>query len=319
MTEVQKGIGRYLLFLQAEQNKAKLTVSHYRDSLRFMLFLCPDFKRFKDFNKNSIKLYRQELNIYTTAQGRSLSTRTKNHHLSILRAFLRYLIQEEELDVHPPDRIKLSQEEERKVKVLQKDEVLALLAAPSKHTIKGLRDRAILNLFFSTGMRHAELQALNRRDVNFKTREMSIRGKGSKVRVVFLSDRAAKSIRDYMNRRNDHINPLFICDHNRALTAMPPGDNFRISYSQIYKIVSKYSRQVGLSILPSPHTLRHSFATDLLRNGADIRSVQEMLGHKDIVTTQIYTHVTNPQLKEIHRQFHDTRRHEQVGNNESVG
>ena len=233
-----------------------------------------------------------------------LYIRTKNHHLTILRAFLRYLVQEEEMDVYPPDRVKRFKEEQRKVKVLTAEELIRLLQAPDTSTKSGKRDSAILNLFFSTGLRLAELRSLNRKDLNFNTREISVRGKRSKLRVVFLSDVAVSALKDYLEIRLDHLHPLFIRDHGKALNMLPPGEDFRLSRISIYNVVKKYALQAGIVTDPSPHTLRHSFATDLLRNGADLRSVQELLGHKDLSTTQIYTHVTNTQLKEVHKKFH---------------
>jgi len=184
------------------------------------------------------------------------------------------------------------------------DELQALLSAPDITTKIGKRDKAMLELFFSTGLRLAELRSLNVDDLNYKTREISVRGKRGKIRVVFVSDRAVEALQRYMEIRLDHLSPLFIRNFEKANKALPPGEEFRLSRISIYEAVKKYARAAGIMSNPSPHTLRHSFATDLLRNGADLRSVQEMLGHKDLGTTQIYTHVTNPQLKEVHRKHH---------------
>ena len=208
------------------------------------------------------------------------------------------------MDVYPPDRVARLKEEQRKVKVLFSDELERLLTAPNTATKEGKRDAGMLHLFFSTGLRLAELRGLNRKDLNFTTREISVRGKRGKIRVVFISDRAADALREYLDCRLDHLNPLFIRHHDKASKAMPPGEEFRLSRISIYGAVKKYARLAGIVSDPSPHTLRHSFATDLLRNGADLRSVQEMLGHKDLSTTQIYTHVTNPRLKEVHKKYH---------------
>ncbi|MCK5017943.1 MAG: tyrosine-type recombinase/integrase, partial [Candidatus Peribacteraceae bacterium] len=209
----------------------------------------------------------------TTRKGTKLSVRTKNYHLTVLRAFLRYLLQDEELDVYPPDRVQRFKEEERQVKVLTMEELVRLLNAPSPTTKIGKRDSAILHLFFSTGLRLAELRSLNRKDLNFDTREISVRGKRGKIRVVFLSDTAVDNIKEYMECRLDHLSPLFIRNLNDAVNAMPPGEEFRLSRISIYNIVKKYALIAGIVSDPSPHTLRHSFATDLLRNGADLRSV----------------------------------------------
>lgn len=291
------------MYLQAEENKSPLTISTYRQSLNLLQELMPVHNPLL-ITKQSVRMYKSALHSYRTKRGNELAVRTKNHHLTILRAFLRYLIQEEELDVYPPDRVTRFKEEERQVKVLFKDDLDRLLAAPDLETKIGKRDKAMLELFFSTGLRLAELRSLDKNDLNFKTREISVRGKRGKIRVVFVSDRAAECVKHYLDCRVDHLSPLFIRDHDKAATAMPPGEEFRLSRISIYNAVKKYARAVGIMSNPSPHTLRHSFATDLLRNGADLRSVQEMLGHKDLGTTQIYTHVTNPQLKEVHQKHH---------------
>jgi len=244
------------------------------------------------------------LHTYKTKQGGELLLRTRNHHLTVLRAFLRYLSAEEEIDVYPPDRVKRFKEDQREVKVLTHEELQRLLEAPNIEDRVGKRDKAILQMFFSTGLRLAELRSLNRKDLSFKTREISVRGKRGKIRVVFLSDEAVSALEDYLTTRLDHLLPLFIRNPEKAVNIMPPGEEFRLSRISIYNIVKKYALVAGIVSDPSPHTLRHSFATDLLRNGADLRSVQELLGHKDLSTTQIYTHVTNPQLKEVHRKYH---------------
>ena len=303
-TKLSQAIDRYLVFLQAEENKSPLTISTYRQSLNLLLELTNVTDPLL-FDKSSIRIYKSALHSFRTKSDEELAIRTKNHHLTILRAFLRYLVQEEEMEVYPPDRVTRFKEDPRQVKVLFTDELERLLNAPDLDTKIGKRDSAILELFFSTGLRLAELRSLDRNDLNFKTREISVRGKRGKIRVVFISDKAKEALELYTDSRIDNIDPLFIRNHDQARNAMPPGEEFRLSRISIYNIVKKYARQAGIMSNPSPHTLRHSFATDLLRNGADLRSVQEMLGHKDLSTTQIYTHVTNPQLKEVHKKFHD--------------
>lgn len=302
-TPLQSAIDRYLEYLRAEENKSPLTIKSYTESLSLLARLCGTADPLA-ISKQSVRVFKSGLHAYRSKNGRELTIRSKNHHLTVFRAFMRYLIVEEEMEVFPPDRITRFKEEQRKVKVLFPEELRRLLDSPDTETRIGKRDSAILKLFFSTGLRLAELRSLNRRDLNFDTREISVRGKRGKVRVVFLSDDAAGALQSYLAVRLDHLSPLFIRDHDKAVTAMPPGEEYRQSANGIYRIVKKYALAAGIVTDPSPHTLRHSFATDLLRNGADLRSVQEMLGHKDLSTTQIYTHVTNPQLKEVHRKYH---------------
>ncbi len=303
-TPLADAVDAYLLFLQAEENKSKLTIKSYRESLNLFLTVSP-IRSLKDICKESVRLYKQALHEFRQKKtGKELGIRTKNHHLTILRAFLRYLVQEEELDVYPPDRVKRFKEEPRKVKVLYAEDLGRLLQAPDCTTKEGMRDSAILQMFFSTGLRLAELRSLNRKDLNFSTREISVRGKRSKLRVVYLSDTCVAALQSYLGVRLDHLEPLFINYFHKAVNAMPPGETFRMSANNIYRIVKKYALAAGIMSAPSPHTLRHSFATNLLQNGADLRSVQELLGHKDLSTTQIYTHVTNPQLKKVHERFH---------------
>src|SRR3989344_5401633 len=304
-----QAIDRYLLWLESELGKSPLTVKNYHHQLK-------DFAGAATVNspakieKQTIQHYKQYLHRFKDPHGSELTVRTKNHRLTVLRAFLRYLVQEEELDVYPPDRVTRFKQDPRQVKVLFGDQIHRLLEAPDTKTIRGKRDGAILQTFFSTGMRLSELASLDCNDMNFSTREISVRGKRGKVRVVFLSDDAVTSLKDYLKEReNSHPStnsrqrsPLFI----RLIKDSPDSDpqKFRLNIRSIQNIVKKYALQAGIVTDPSPHTLRHSFATDLLSNGADLRAVQEMLGHKDLSTTQIYTHVTNPQLKEIHRKFH---------------
>ncbi|MDD5751477.1 MAG: tyrosine-type recombinase/integrase [Candidatus Peribacteraceae bacterium] len=302
-TALENAIERYLVFLRSEQNKSPLTIESYRRSLTLFRELSK-LDSPTAINKATVRMFKSNLHMYRTAHEQEVAVRTKNHHLTVLRAFLRYLVSEEEMDTYPPDRVTRFKEDQRKVKVLFHEELERLLSAPDTETRNGKRDKAILELFFSTGLRLAELKSLNRKDLNFTTRETSVRGKRGKVRVVFLSDRATDALKAYLDSRMDHLIPLFIRNHEMALQVMPPGEEFRLSRISIYNIVKKYALLAGIVSNPSPHTLRHSFATDLLRNGADLRSVQEMLGHKDLSTTQIYTHVTNPMLKEVHRKFH---------------
>jgi len=298
---LEEAVDRYLLYIESEIGKSPLTVTNYTHQLNDFLGAATA-KSPSDIDKQAVRQYKQHLHRFRDKNANPLSVRTKNHRLTVLRAFLRYLIQEEELDIYPPDRVQRFKEEERQVKVLFSEQMESLLSAPDTKTVRGKRDLAILQTFFSTGMRLSELVSLDRDDMNFRTREISVRGKRGKVRVVFLSDSAVEALKCYLAGRTDHYSPLFI----RIMKDLPDtdGEKLRLTNRSIQDVVRKYALKAGIVTDPSPHTLRHSFATDLLRNGADLRSVQEMLGHKDLSTTQIYTHVTNPQLKEIHKKFH---------------
>jgi site-specific recombinase XerD len=295
-------IPRYLEFLEAE-GRSVGTLRNYHHALRLTeeLLRCDDAA---SFAKDHVQQLKSALARYRTANGKPLSTASKNHCVIALRGLLRYLIQEKDQTVLAPDQVRLFRSVDRAVKVLRMDQLEQLLRAPDLTTRMGVRDRAIMELFFSTGMRLAELASLNRRDVNLNTRELSIRGKRGKVRVVFVSTRAAEFVRRYMNLRVDHVVPLFVADRVRLINALPPGEEYRLSTSSIYKLVKRYARLAGIVSDPSPHVLRHTFATDLLRNGCDLRSVQEMLGHQNVSTTQIYTHVTHPELKRAHEKYH---------------
>jgi site-specific recombinase XerD len=202
-----------------------------------------------------------------------------------------------------PDKIDLPKIEERQVKFLAGSEVDRMLNAPSLSSIQGKRDKAILEVLFSTGLRVSELTSLNRDKVNLETREFGVVGKGGKVRVVFLSSRSAKWLNDYIKARDDHFKPLFI-HHKGKYDPTTPDDKMRLTARSVQRLIKKYGEKMKLPMTVTPHVMRHSFATDLLIAGADLRSVQEMLGHKNVSTTQIYTHVTNKQLKDIHEAFH---------------
>lgn len=297
-----KHILRFLEYLEIEKGRSPRTVENYAFFLkRFAAFAKVDSPT--KISPALVRQYKLFLSRYRDKKGRPLKRSSQNHHLIALRSFLRYLAQQEELDVLPPDRVELMKEPDREVKVLNEEALETLLAAPNVKTRQGLRDKAILELLFSTGMRVSELVSLDVDDVNLKTREMSVIGKGGKIRVVFISDSAADSLASYLGRRGDDFKPLFI-RYAGAKAKTSDGEDLRLSVRSVQKIVKKYARKAGLAIEPSPHTLRHTFATDLLRRGADIRAVQELLGHSNIATTQIYTHITNPQLKKVHQKFH---------------
>lgn len=301
--DINDYIKRYLEHLEIEKGRSAKTLENYKRYLEEFL----DFAKVDSptaINSKLVREYRLYLNRRKDRVGNPLKKATQNYYLIALRGFLRYLARVEELDVLPADRIELAKEEEKKVKVLNEEQLERLLAAPDIRMKAGRRDTAILELLFSTGLRVSELAGLNRDDINLKTREISVLGKGKRVRVVFISNDAAAALSSYLDQRVDEFKPLFIHYAGRRGSVNKDGEDLRLTSRSIQRLVKKYARKAGLAIEPTPHTLRHTFATDLLREGADLRAVQEMLGHKNVSTTQIYTHITNPQLKKVHRKFH---------------
>lgn len=294
---------RYLEYLELEKNKSPKTVVNYSFYL----------KRFAEFVKlqnateitpplvRSFKLY---LNRHKIPNGQSLKKVTINYHLIALRNFLKYCLRVEELVVMAPDKVELLDKDEREIKTLNQADLEKLLREPDLNTREGRRDRAILEFLFSSGLRVSELTSLNRDQINLETKEFSIRGKGGYIRVAFISEKASWAIKMYLTKRGDAFRPLFIRYAGPTADSGSFGEDLRLSVRSVENIVKKYAKKVGIMSDPTPHTLRHSFATDLLSGGADLRSVQEMLGHKNVATTQIYTHVTNPQLKAVHKKFH---------------
>jgi len=220
---------------------------------------------------------------------------------------LRYLLVQRDIVTLSPDKIELPKQGSRSVSFLNPGQIERLLNSPKIADNAGLRDRTILETLYSTGLRVSELVSLNRDQVDLERKEFGVKGKGNKIRVVFLSDTAAQWIERYLRSRQDNFKPLFI-RHSGKIDARNNGEKMRLTARSIQNIVSKYAKRAGLPIEATPHTLRHSFATDLLIGGADIRSVQEMLGHESIRTTQVYTHVTNRRLKEVHKAFHSKNR-----------
>jgi site-specific recombinase XerD len=245
---------------------------------------------------------------------RNLARGTQTSYLVALRALLRFLTQSGE-QAMAPDRVELGKAGGRSLKFLDSRQVARLLSAVDIGDEPGLRDRAILELLFSTGLRVSELVGLNRHQVNLESREFSVIGKGRKTRVVFVTEAAAEALRRYLDMRNDRFRPLFIryrgpkaALKSDSSAVRLEGEDWRLSPRSVERMVAKHVREAGLGVKATPHTLRHSFATDLLFNGADLRSVQEMLGHANLATTQVYTHVTNPQLRAVHREFHSGNR-----------
>ena len=253
-----------------------------------------------------IRKYRLWLNRYKNSNGDELSTITQSYHLIALRGFLNYLLKRD-IPSLAPNKIELPKTSRRQVTFLHFDEVERLLDQIDISDETGLRDRAIIELLFSSGLRVSELVNLNRDHINTTRREFMVRGKGQKDRPVFISESASHRVTEYLQSRNDNLPPLFL-SYSCNIETTNSGDYRRLGARSIQRIINKYTRLAGITKHVSPHTMRHSFATDLLMNGADLRSVQTMLGHSSITTTQVYTHVTDEHLREIHEKFHsDTK------------
>jgi len=296
-------IKEFLEYCEITRNKSKKTVENYKHYLnRFKEFLAEDMDP-KNLDLKKIQNYRLYLNRFVDEKNKTLSTKTQNYHIIALRAFLKYLIKND-VRTLAPEKIELSKIPERTVEFLTREELERLFAAPDQTKKYGLRDRTILETLYSTGLRVSELAALNRDQVDLKRREFMVRGKGRKSRIVFLSKRAADFISDYLKTREDNFKPLFINSGKGQKVDILNGEKRRLTTVSIENLVRKCSLKAGIIKKVTPHTLRHSYATELLSNGADIRSVQEMLGHSSITTTQIYTHITNKRLREVHDKYH---------------
>ena len=295
---------QYLAHLEIEKGRSLKTVANYDRYLsRFF-----DFSKLndpKDITDDVLREYRLWLNRQESREvinGRkeNLKKNTQNYYLIALRSFLKYMIKRG-IKTLPPERIELAKIGERSLDLITPEELDRLIGAPDTNELKGLRDRAILELLFSTGLRVSELCSLPR-DISLKSDEFSIRGKGEKIRVVFLSAEAKTAIKNYLDKRKDMDDALFV--RIPPYNLPPTTYNLRLTPRSIERIVKHYSIKAGISKKVTPHTIRHSFATDLLSNGADLRSVQALLGHSNIATTQIYTHITDKQLRDVHKNFH---------------
>lgn len=293
---------QFLEYLEIEKGLSLKTVENYdRYLTRFF-----EFANIKDVGKiteDKLREFRIHLNrqLGVKVKGQSqtgLKKNTQNYHLIALRTFLKYMMKRG-VKTMTPDKIELAKISQRSLDLISGGELGRLLNAPDGDALSALRDKAILHLFFSTGLRVSELASLNR-DLDLSKDEFSIRGKGEKVRVVFLSEDAKDAIKKYLKARKDFNEAMFVQFSNNKSEKK----DTRLTPRSIERLVKKYAIKAGISKKVTPHVIRHSFATDLLQNGADIRSVQMMLGHANIATTQIYTHVTDSQLKDIHRKFH---------------
>ena len=304
-SELAHKINDFLEYLEVEKGSSPLTIRNYKHYLnRFIDWLTKEGIRLNlnDINPEVVRQYRVYLSRLTDGKEGTLSRKTQGYHVIALRSLLRWLIKND-FKVMSPDKIDLPKIPERTVKFLAGDQVDRLLNSPSQSTIQGKRDKAILEVLFSTGLRVSELTKLDRDKVDFERREFGIIGKGGKARVVFLSSRACDWLDKYLKSRDDRFKPLFI--HHKGKPAPTTLDEkMRLTPRSVQRMIKKYGEKMKLPVDVTPHVLRHSFATDLLMAGADLRSVQEMLGHKNVSTTQIYTHVTHKHLKEVHESFH---------------
>jgi site-specific recombinase XerD len=299
---LQKRITEFLEYLEVERGRSARTIVNYDFYLRRFAKWAEDPDP-KKINAELVRKYRLWLN--RSVAGReeeTLKKSTQNYHLIALRAFLKYLAKRDIASLSP-EQIELSKQSSRAVEFLEPDELARLLSMPKKHKegLVALRDTAILEMLFSTGTRVSELANLKIDQVNLSRDEFTVRGKGDKLRVVFLSDRAKSALKSYLDKRRDPAPYLFV-SHDRARGGRE--ESGALTPRSVERLVASYAKAAGITKRITPHTLRHTFATDLLMGGADIRAVQSMLGHASITTTQIYTHVTNKQLKDTYKKFH---------------
>ncbi len=300
----------FLQYVEIERGRSLNTVRNYDQYLsRFLEYT--KIKDPKDITDSLVRdfriwLNRQEAKREKGVSASTLKKRTQNYYLIALRAFLKYLARQG-ISSLAPDRIELAKVPERSLDLITIEELQRLLNAPDISTLRGMRDKALLELLFSTGLRVSELCSLPR-DINLKLDEVSVRGKGEKVRVVFLSDDAKTAVRKYLDARDDMDDALFVQILEGKRKQNTKKDSLRLTSRSVERIIKHYAIKSGISKKVTPHVIRHSFATDLLRNGADLRSVQVLLGHANINTTQIYTHITDTELKNIHKKFHNKNR-----------
>lgn len=292
----------FLEYLEIEQNRSQKTIMNYDHYLTRLLDFAGDDLKIGDIDTELLRKWRLWLNRLGTNTSDELQKNTQNYHLIALRSFLKYC-SKRDVPALAPDKVELAKVVRKQVTFLTPEELVRLFAQPDTSNLGGLRDRAILELLFSSGLRVSELVGLDRDHVNLRRKEFMVRGKGQKDRPIFISDEAAMWIEQYLNKRDDNARPLFMRYSGNKQVNLD-GNFYRLTARSVQRLVSRYALLAGITKHVSPHTLRHSFATDLLMNGADIRSVQAMLGHSNIATTQIYTHVTDPHLKEIHTKFH---------------
>jgi site-specific recombinase XerD len=313
--EIRSLKNQFLEYLEIERGRSKKTIENYNHYLdRFLDWAA--ISEPMQITDELMRGFRVYLNRVEDSKGKTLKKITQNYYIIAIRSFLKYLAKKD-IETLKAEKVEVGKNSIKEVEFLEAEEVERILDAASGQDFKSLRDRAVLELLFSAGLRVSELTSLNRDKVDLKSREFSVRGKGDKVRVVFVSDGAAETLQKYLEKRTDIDPAMFVRDEKAqakfaskkvAVKKESSVDSLRLTPRSIQRIVKYYAAKAGIIKDVHPHTLRHSFATDLLMNGADIRSVQEMLGHSSITTTQVYTHVTNKQLREVHQAFHARRR-----------
>jgi len=291
----------FLEYLEIEQNRSQKTIQNYDHYLTRLIDFAGEIQ-ISDIDPELVRKWRLWLNRLGTNTSDEMGKNTQNYHLIALRSYLKFCAKRD-IKAMPADKIELAKAKRKQVTFLNPEELEGLFNAPKIDTITGLRDRAILELLFSSGLRVSELVGLNHQDINLKRKEFMVRGKGEKDRPIFISDAAAWWLKQYLEKRDDNSLPMFI-RYSGTKKVSVSGNYYRLTARSVQRLVGRYALLAGITKHVSPHTLRHSFATDLLMNGADLRSVQAMLGHSNIATTQIYTHVTDPHLKAIHSKFH---------------
>jgi len=327
-TELEKQINNFLEYCEIGKNQSPRTIRAYAHYLgRFAGFAKNlGLSSPEDVSIESVRRFRLFLNRLEDEGGKALKLISQNYHLIALRAFLKYLTKQD-IKTLSPEKIELPKNPARQVEFLEKEELDRLFSAilQEKDELLRLRDQAILQTLFSTGLRVSELTSLKKETVNLERGEFTVRGKGDKLRLVFLSPEAIETLKKYLSKRKDASKALFVGHSSIGQKSeekiekeiksqgfkLKPGveksANEGLTVRQVQRIIKKYCRLAGIVKTVTPHTLRHSFATDLLQNGADIRSVQSLLGHASITTTQIYTHITNQGLRDIHKKFHNKK------------
>lgn len=301
--QLSQSIRKFLEHAEVGKNQSPKTIENYQHYLNRFLDFCGDIE-VQDIHLDLVQRYRLHLNRLTDSFGANLSRKTQNYHIIALRALLKFLTKND-LNTLAPEKIDLSKIPERTVSFLTREELDRLFQSVSLGDHAGLRNRAILEMLYSTGLRVSELISLNRDQVDLKRGEFMVRGKGRKPRLVFLSQRAREFVETYMKTRKDNFKPLFInYRRSRSTEHVSFGEHRRLTTCSVQNIVRGSALRAGIMKKVTPHVIRHSFATELLMCGADIRSVQELLGHSSITTTQIYTHITNQRLREVHQKYH---------------